>query len=192
MPNFKADKVIASVPTALVANSLYVVRAGAGFDLYCADNSGSIAHRLNNERVHLKLGSNFGTASTSLVAVTGLSYTLSANTIYRVEFIGAVRSSGGLGGAGIGLILPSESSVIGSCHIQVNATNADSMQQINNAQVNATSWLNNNRQNNQATGTWLVTTTEAGKLQLGLRSNSTLYTASLQANKCLLTIEEIR
>lgn len=40
-------KVVAALPATLAPNTLYLVRTGAGFDLYCSDVTGSIAHLIN-------------------------------------------------------------------------------------------------------------------------------------------------
>lgn len=48
MSEFRAQKVISSLPAILQANTLYFVRTGSGFDLYCSDQTGSIAHKLND------------------------------------------------------------------------------------------------------------------------------------------------
>ncbi|MGL4233169.1 MAG: hypothetical protein ACRDAM_15735 [Casimicrobium sp.] len=40
-------KEVSVLPGVLVANCLYLVRTGAGFDLYCSDSTGSVAHPLN-------------------------------------------------------------------------------------------------------------------------------------------------
>lgn len=49
MANYKAHKVVATLPDQLEANALYFVRVGAGFDLFVTDNTGQIAHKLNND-----------------------------------------------------------------------------------------------------------------------------------------------
>lgn len=48
MTQFKAFKVISSVPTQVDPNTLYFVRVGAGFDLYCSDTTGGIAFKIND------------------------------------------------------------------------------------------------------------------------------------------------
>lgn len=40
-------KAVASLPGTLTPDTLYMVRTGAGFDLYCSDSTGSVAHALN-------------------------------------------------------------------------------------------------------------------------------------------------
>lgn len=47
MADFRAVKQVATLPTPLVADTVYMVRAGDGFDLYVTDTTGAIAHRLN-------------------------------------------------------------------------------------------------------------------------------------------------
>ena len=39
------------------ANTLYFVRTGDGFDLYCSDQTGSIAHKLNDGDARIELSS---------------------------------------------------------------------------------------------------------------------------------------
>ena len=49
MTIFKAQKVVSVLPATLNANTIYTVRVGEGFDLYISDNTGSIAHQINNK-----------------------------------------------------------------------------------------------------------------------------------------------
>lgn len=44
---FNIKKVVASLPEVLEPNALYFVRAEEGFDLYCSDVTGEIAHKIN-------------------------------------------------------------------------------------------------------------------------------------------------
>jgi hypothetical protein len=44
---FRARKYIGSLPATIDPNTLYFIRTGGGFDLYCSDTTGSIAHPLN-------------------------------------------------------------------------------------------------------------------------------------------------
>lgn len=48
MTEFRAQKIINSLPATLQANTLYFLRTGEGFDLFCSDQTGSIAHKLND------------------------------------------------------------------------------------------------------------------------------------------------
>lgn len=49
MATLKLYKEVAYLPEVLVANSVYAVRSGSGFDLYITDITGSVAHPLNKE-----------------------------------------------------------------------------------------------------------------------------------------------
>lgn len=48
-------KVVAVLPSTLTADALYAVRAGEGFDLYLADSTGAIAHKVNGSDRHVTL-----------------------------------------------------------------------------------------------------------------------------------------
>jgi len=48
MSKIKIDKVVSSLPSTLVANTVYAVRVGTGFDLYITDNTGATAHQINS------------------------------------------------------------------------------------------------------------------------------------------------
>ena len=50
MANILAHKVVATLPDPLEPNAIYAVRAGEGFDLYIADSTGAVAHRVNGTR----------------------------------------------------------------------------------------------------------------------------------------------
>jgi hypothetical protein len=47
MPMMRFEKVVGSLPATLTPDTLYMVRTGAGFDLYVSDATGSIAHPVN-------------------------------------------------------------------------------------------------------------------------------------------------
>ena len=47
MSQFKAHKVVSSLPSTLEPDTIYLVRVGVGFDLYCSDATGSIAYKPN-------------------------------------------------------------------------------------------------------------------------------------------------
>lgn len=68
MATFNISKVVSSLPTPLVADTLYVVRVGSGYDQYVTNSSGTIvAYRMNT-------GS--GVNSTALDGLTGTSDTV--------------------------------------------------------------------------------------------------------------------
>lgn len=47
MAAFKIHKVVSVLPQTLQADAVYLVRVGAGFDLYVSDSTGAIAHKVN-------------------------------------------------------------------------------------------------------------------------------------------------
>lgn len=47
MADFRIHKVVSNLPSQLEANTLYLVRTGEGFDLYCSDAAGAIAYTQN-------------------------------------------------------------------------------------------------------------------------------------------------
>ena len=47
MATFASLKVVSTLPAELLPNALYFVRVGEGFDLYCSDVTGQIAHQVN-------------------------------------------------------------------------------------------------------------------------------------------------
>ena len=57
MAVFNAVKQVAELPPTLQPNTIYLLRVGAGFDLYCSDVTGSIAYQPNNyELLTIPLG----------------------------------------------------------------------------------------------------------------------------------------
>lgn len=44
---FRAEKSIVNLPDSLTANTVYFVRVGEGFDFYCSDITGNVAHKIN-------------------------------------------------------------------------------------------------------------------------------------------------
>lgn len=47
MATVNLSKVISTPPAPLTPNCVYFVRTGDGFDLYCTDLTGAVAHKLN-------------------------------------------------------------------------------------------------------------------------------------------------
>lgn len=52
--NLYARKEVAALPATLTPNTIYAVRRGVGFDLHISDNTGLIAHKINNTDDPLK------------------------------------------------------------------------------------------------------------------------------------------
>jgi len=44
---FQSHKVVSTLPTTLTPDTIYLVRVSEGFDLYCSDATGAIAHKVN-------------------------------------------------------------------------------------------------------------------------------------------------
>lgn len=102
MSQFKAHKVVSSLPNTLEANTIYIVRIGEGFDLYCTDSTGAIAHTLNKQflnpvskLLNLEIfgdyvqgryydNQNFVISPTNLETLS--SHNISANRIYLFPF----------------------------------------------------------------------------------------------------------
>lgn len=61
-------KVVATLPPTLVADALYAVRVGSGFDLYLTDHTGVYAHKLNGGQAPAAVTTI--TADTSITADT--------------------------------------------------------------------------------------------------------------------------
>lgn len=69
MATFKIDKVLSSLPGTLVANTVYAVRVGTGFDLYIVDSTGSIAYQINAPAPDNTIPSNIYTANHTAASV---------------------------------------------------------------------------------------------------------------------------
>ncbi|CAH1044561.1 hypothetical protein [Halomonas sp. TD01] len=48
MAEFRAEKVVSTLPNVLVPDTVYYVRTGEGFDIYVSDATGAVAHKQNN------------------------------------------------------------------------------------------------------------------------------------------------
>lgn len=46
---FRAYKTVSNLPSVITPDTLYFVRVGTGFDLYCSDTTGAIAYKINQE-----------------------------------------------------------------------------------------------------------------------------------------------
>ena len=70
MAVFRIEKNIAALPGTLTADTVYAVRAGAGFDLYITDSTASIAHKVN----------------TTDISETGPSLTYTSSILTRIDY----------------------------------------------------------------------------------------------------------
>lgn len=71
MSVFKAQKVVSALPGTLDPDTIYLVRVGEGFDLYCSDTTGTLAHKVNGLTENT-VGVVFdgGTSSTTFYPIT--------------------------------------------------------------------------------------------------------------------------
>lgn len=64
MAEFRAEKVVVSLPAVLAPDTVYYVRTGDGFDMYVSDATGAAAHPLNADAA-------LGDVATALDAING-------------------------------------------------------------------------------------------------------------------------
>jgi hypothetical protein len=111
MAVIRFSKVVSNLPQQLEPDTIYLVRTGNGFDLYCTDTTGSIAYQIGNADTATKLqtartinGTNFdgsanittakwGTARTITIGNTGKSFDGSADVSWSLAEIGAAAAS---------------------------------------------------------------------------------------------------
>lgn len=187
---FKIEKVVNSI-NELAADQVYLVRNGVGFDIFCTDSSGQIAHRLNSPKRIKTLESEFSTRSNS-PQQTGLKLDLQPNKNYIVSLIGAVQSSSYFGGVGLGLNVPNGSVITGNVNIQYNDDSFRNYQQTSPGQIQFTTRLKDNDTDNSFNGRYIVSTgNEAGDVELICRSSTTFYDAKVIAGRTKLIVEEI-
>lgn len=74
MTKIKISKVVASLPSTLEPNTLYLVRVGSGFDVYSSDSTGTVAHKLNSSG-----------SSSDLAMIASLATTIAAGSTLGSE-----------------------------------------------------------------------------------------------------------
>jgi hypothetical protein len=84
---FKAHKTVATLPSILDPDTIYLVRVGTGFDFYCSDSTGTIAHKVNSSLESVNNISSGYIIDQSLTATAGSTYTIgAASTILFFPF----------------------------------------------------------------------------------------------------------
>jgi hypothetical protein len=78
------SKVVSNLPQQLEPDTIYLVRTGNGFDLYCTDTTGSIAYQIGNADTATKLQ----TPRTLTIGNTGKSFDGSADVSWSLDEIG--------------------------------------------------------------------------------------------------------
>jgi hypothetical protein len=118
MADFKAYKEVSVLPSTLVPSAIYLVRTGAGFDLYASDSTGAIAHSLNlpsggaGTRTVKTLASAFVSTVVARANVTGLSFAVTAGKKYDIKLIGSYQTAVLTTGGSIGFVLSSGTGTI--------------------------------------------------------------------------------
>lgn len=66
----KIEKVVSSLPSTLVADTVYLIRVGTGFDVRVVDSTGSVAHILNDTYVTVSGNTVFAYSNDKLSLIT--------------------------------------------------------------------------------------------------------------------------
>lgn len=80
MAIFNVEKIVSALPVTLVPDTVYMVRTGAGFDLYVSDTTGSVAHKVNSAAAQ----------QSSAAFYDGGTPSQSTNGAFKVDFGGVV------------------------------------------------------------------------------------------------------
>lgn len=136
MSLLKIAKVVASLPDPLTADTIYLVRTGAGFDLYCSDSTGSVAHKAND----LVGGGGGGGDYTLPVASSSVLGGVKVGDGLEIAGDGTLSALGGGGGSGGG--------TVNTCRVSWDTTSAGG---VSNIRGNASSVVR------QGAGVWLIT-----------------------------------
>lgn len=80
MAAFQAAKVVSALPSTLTPDTIYLVRSGTGFNLFCSDATGSIAHG-PSEATSITAGSMSATDKAKLDGVETFATSNATNTV---------------------------------------------------------------------------------------------------------------
>ena len=89
MSAIRFSKVVSNLPQQLEPDTIYLVRTGNGFDLYCTDTTGSIAYQIGNAATATKLQ----TARTLTIGNTSKSFDGSADVSWSLAEIGVTAAT---------------------------------------------------------------------------------------------------
>jgi hypothetical protein len=130
-----------------------------------------------------KLAADVANSTTSLAAVTGLSFTAAANTTYLVDVVGAFQSAATTTGIAVALDIPS-GSVVGQALANTSATALGATEQIaDNATTGATSGVRAANTNIPFTAYFVVSVgATGGNVQLQFRSEIVASAVTMKAN----------
>lgn len=94
MSTLKVGKVLSSLPGTLVANMMYAVRVGVGYDLYITDSTGSIAYKQNAPDDVIVANVQSGTTYTNVAGDCGKEIQMTSATANTVYIDASVASAG--------------------------------------------------------------------------------------------------
>lgn len=108
MAEFKAFKVVAALPPQLIANTVYLVRSGVGFDLYATNSVGTVvAYGINRLPTLKKTSANVtNNSNTTLVTVSDLDIPVIAGRSYEFHYCLRISSTSTNIGIAAQLICP--------------------------------------------------------------------------------------
>jgi hypothetical protein len=134
-----------------------------------------------------KLAADVANSTTSLAAVTGLSFTAAANTTYLVEVVGAFQSAATTTGIAVALDIPS-GAVVGQILANTSATALAATEQIaDNATTGATTGVRAVNTNVPVTARFVVAVgATGGNVQLQFRSEIAASAVTMKANLTLM------
>lgn len=92
----RAHKLVAALPDPLEPNALYLLRAGAGFDLYASDQTGSVAHKLNADEGSGGTGGGFTPARQSAAHAAYIYFDLGSRINRWDRYAETMQSAAGL------------------------------------------------------------------------------------------------
>jgi hypothetical protein len=130
-----------------------------------------------------KLAVDVANSTVTLAAITGLSFTATANTTYLVEVVGAFQSAATTTGIALALDIPS-GSVTGQTLASISASTIGATEQIaDNATTGATSGVRAANANVPVTARFVVAVgATGGNVQLQFRSEIAASTVTMKAN----------
>jgi hypothetical protein len=130
-----------------------------------------------------KLGTDVTNSTTTLAAVTGLSFPAAANTTYLVDVVGAFQAAATTTGIAVALDIPS-GSVIGQAIANISASTVGATEQIaDNATTGATAGVRAANTNIPFSARFVVAVgATSGAVQLQFRSEIAASAVTMKAN----------
>lgn len=144
------------------------------------------------EDIYCVLGSDASNSTTTMAAVSGMSFPAAANATYEVELIGAFQSAATTTGIGAALDIPS-GSVIGMVAANTSATAVGGTEQVaDNATTGATTGVRATSTNTPIWCRWIVAVgATAGDVVLNIKSEIASSAVTLKATLSVLKARRI-